>query len=270
MNSIPEMKSEEIRLSADGTWYHGGVEITHERTVDSFFKSIYCDENQFYLKGENMPVAVNVEDVAFFVRGINRQDDQFILNLSDGSSEPLNLSTLDFGGEDQLYCRIKDGTVRAKFERKVYHDFFKDLTEKDGYFGLMVNDIFYPVRRVSEYKPIEVAAPQVQQEIKAIAPKPELKLLTPPKPKVEKKAKPTAQKKPVTKKKAVKKVAKKKVVKKAVKKPAKKVAKKAVKKVAKKVTKKKVAKKKTVKKVMKKKAVAKKAKPTKKVVKKKR
>ncbi|MBU0505088.1 MAG: hypothetical protein ABII18_07320 [bacterium] len=206
-----------IRLSSEGIWYHEDVEITHKRTVALFNKSISVDEKGgYYLNCDKKPVSIVVDDVAFFVTGLTKNGNNYQIKLSDGTQEPLDVKTIDIGDANQLYCSIKDSNVKALFERKVYYELMKGLAVRDGYYGLVVEDLFYPlqsVEGVSVYK---------SQEVKK---KPAKKTLR------------QAQGKKVVKKKVVKKTEKKKVAKKPVKK-------KAVKKiVAKKVTKKKVAKK---------------------------
>lgn len=141
----------QIRLSSEGSWYHDGVEVTHERTVDLFFKSlIFCD-GRYYLTGEKEPVPVDIEDTAYFICGLDKSRDGYTVTVSDGTSEPLALSSLDTGAENQLYCQIHGKTHqakahRAKFVRKVYYELMKALVERDGYYGLNVSGIFYPIQ----------------------------------------------------------------------------------------------------------------------------
>jgi hypothetical protein len=135
-----------IRLSSEGLWYHDGVEVTHERTVDLFFKSLTFHEDQYYLTGEKDPVLVDVEDTAYFIRGLDKNHHGYVVTVSDGTSEPLALSSLDTGAENQLYCRIHGKTHRAKFARKVYYELMRGLAEREGYYGLNVDGIFYPIQ----------------------------------------------------------------------------------------------------------------------------
>ena len=63
---------------------------------------------------------------------------------------PDAIGTVDVGTDHQLYCWIKSGSVKAKFERKVYYELMKKLTEKDGYYGLVLHDKFYPVQLATQ------------------------------------------------------------------------------------------------------------------------
>lgn len=143
------IKFDKIRLAADGTWYHAGVEITHRRTLEYLNKQIRYRDGDYYLEGEKFPVPVMVEDVAFFVRDIAPRDAGFEIVLSDGSREELDITTIDVGPENRLYCKVKGRTVPARFERKVYYELMKSLTQREGYYGLEVGGRFYPVYSVA-------------------------------------------------------------------------------------------------------------------------
>ena len=129
-NVRKNLNAEKIRLSAEGVWYHGDVEITHQRTVDLFFKNIFLKNGCYFLSGEKNPVPVIVDDVAFFIRDISEKNNKYVLKLSDGSEEKLDVRTVDVGADHQLYCWIKSGSVKAKFERKVYYELMKKLTNE--------------------------------------------------------------------------------------------------------------------------------------------
>jgi hypothetical protein len=134
-----------IRLNAEGVWFHEGIEITHERTIEMLFKSVLAKSGKYFLSGEKKPVPFVVDDVAFFVRSILEKKDGFVIKLSDYTQESLDVSTLDVASDNQLYCFIKSGSVKAKFERKVYYELMKKLDQRDGYFGLVINGKFYPL-----------------------------------------------------------------------------------------------------------------------------
>lgn len=225
MSALQKYQNEKIRLTAEGKWLHGKVEITHERTLDLFFKSVQCAKGRYFLTGEKKPVPIEVEDVAFFVRGLERPSKtDYEITLSDGSREALDPRTLDVGSENRLYCRVKDGQVKARFERKVYYDLMKDLTEESGFYGLKRDGLFYPIERKADREAQNAAAKTVAPPAKpADAKKPA------PKAKSAKPAKKIAKAKPRSKLKS----------KPAKSKPAKKAAKKVVAKSAKKLVKKK-------------------------------
>lgn len=136
-----------LRLSDEGVWYHEGVEITHARTIELFFKSVSFQNGRYFLTGEKSPVPIEVEDVAFFVRGLQKKDGELWIKISDGSEENLDVKTIAVGKDNQLYCLIKEGRAPAKFERKVYYELMKKLEGKFGYYGLEIEGIFYPIRR---------------------------------------------------------------------------------------------------------------------------
>lgn len=193
MSALQKYQNKKIRLTADGKWLHGDAEITHERTLDLFFKSVRCEKGLYFLIGEKKPVPIEVEDVAFFVRGLGRPSkSDYKITLSDGSDEMLDPQTLDVGSENRLYCRVKDGRIKARFDRKVYYDLMKDLVEESGFYGLKRGGLFYPIQRkedcsVEKAKPIKTAKKAVKVKSKPIKPKPAKKAVKKAAPKSVKK-----------------------------------------------------------------------------------
>jgi hypothetical protein len=109
---------------------------------------VQCEKGRYFLTGEKKPVFIEVEDVAFFVRGLNRPSKlDYEITLSDGSREALDPHTLDVGPENRFYCRVKDGRIKARFDRKAYYELMKDLTEESGFYGLKRDGLFYPIQR---------------------------------------------------------------------------------------------------------------------------
>ncbi len=232
------MKMPKIELKADGTWIHDGEIVTHERTCQDMFGRIYFDSGAYYLTGENTRVPVVVEEAAYFVRSLERTPEGYKIGLSNGRTETLDLTKLDIGTSGALFAKVTEQNVPAKFERKTYNDIMKDLSEREGYYGLMAKGLFYPLKPVKEAV-VEVPAQKViaKPKVVEIIKKPVKKPIKLTKAKTKKrvaKKKKNVVAKPV--KKTVKKLAKK-LVKKAVAKKTKKPVRKSVKVKAKKLVK---------------------------------
>lgn len=142
------MKKEPIRLTKDGDWYHGDGEVTHKRTIALFFKSVIFKNGKYYLTGEKKPVPFEVEDVAYWVKGLKKQPGGYAIKLSNETEEDLNISSLNSHPDNGFYCEIANGAP-AKFERKVYYELMKKLVKKQGYLGLEIDDVFYPLQLAS-------------------------------------------------------------------------------------------------------------------------
>ena len=141
---MKDFTKQPIRLSSDRTWYHGDGEVTHKRTVDLFNKSVIFEKGRYFLTGEKKPVPIEVEDVAFFVKGLKTLKTEIVIKLSSGEEEVLDLTSLDITPENALYCVLNNGAP-ARFERKVYYDLMKGLSKKQGYYGLELDGVFYPL-----------------------------------------------------------------------------------------------------------------------------
>ncbi|MGH7836398.1 MAG: hypothetical protein ACREQC_01085, partial [Candidatus Binataceae bacterium] len=73
-------------------------------------------------------------------------DRGFIVVTNDGERERLDPATLEVGGENVLYCRVKASASRARFLRSAYYhlsDHF--VAESDGGFALIIAGRRYPI-----------------------------------------------------------------------------------------------------------------------------
>lgn len=106
----------DLFLDKEGRWFHEGVEITHERTLRLFSRSLERQpDGTYHLQIGDESVPVYIEDTAFVVRSVSVQTDQegtpttYTLLLSDGEEESLNPETLEIGENNVMYCRVKNG-----------------------------------------------------------------------------------------------------------------------------------------------------------------
>lgn len=132
-----------ITLGSEGIWLHDAEEVTHERTQALLFRCLYEDQGQWFLSGEKVPVPVTVEDTPYFVVGLTKSHE---LKLSDGSREPFDPATLHFSAGGEPNCLVKDSCYPARIKRPVYYELMKNLTERQGYFGMEWQGLFYPLK----------------------------------------------------------------------------------------------------------------------------
>ncbi len=133
-----------LRFDKEGKWYHQGVEITHERTLRLFSRSLRKDSQGRYLIAIGKEWSyVEVEDAPFLVRSLDyhppteTKEAYFSILLNDGNTETLDLNTLRVGRDNVLYCRVKKGEYRARFCRASYYEFTRYIefdSSSGGYF----------------------------------------------------------------------------------------------------------------------------------------
>lgn len=206
---------DQIKLDADGTWYHGDFPVLHDRTVSFLNKNILLDEEgRYYLTGEEKPIYFIVEDTAFWVNKAERTIAGYLITLSDETIELLNPETLWYGRGGAIYCLIKGSRIPCKFSRKVQADLANDLVMEGGKFFLNFGKKQYPI--TNKAPKIDLRTPKELRK-KNIRSKP----VPPPRKAAKKKPVHAAPKKVAAKKpakKPVKKAAKKSVAKKPAKK----------------------------------------------------
>ena len=124
-NSMP---SSDIRINAEGEWFHRGLEMTRRGVVRMFYKHLRQDASGgcFFEFGQER-YSVHVEDTAFVVWGLrwaearDGERECAYLLLSDDSIEKLDPGTLRIRKNNIPYCRVKNGAFEARFSRSSYY-----------------------------------------------------------------------------------------------------------------------------------------------------
>ena len=121
----PEESGEsEMRIAADGRWYHQGGEITRPAMVRAFATLLMRDgEGRHWLVTPHQKLAIEVEDAAFVAVDMRREEGAlaFRLNTDDlviaGPGHPIRAA-----GDPEtpaLYLGVRHGT-EARINRSTY------------------------------------------------------------------------------------------------------------------------------------------------------
>ena len=115
---------QEIRLDLRGQWWHAGARIEHVRIAELFSRSVNLTPGRtFVLEIGHFTYPILVEDTPLFVVGVQIDEalGEVRARLSDGTRETLDLATLQLVEPERLLVSVKDGRVRARFQRDPYH-----------------------------------------------------------------------------------------------------------------------------------------------------
>lgn len=125
----PEGRSREstIRLDRLGRFWHDGAPVEHAGMAKAFASWLrrHPDDGRFILSNGYDWTYLTVEDTPFFVvrvifpEEINSTKEsalpELVLELSDGSQEPLDIRQLKEGEDGSLYVDVKAGEYEARF-----------------------------------------------------------------------------------------------------------------------------------------------------------
>lgn len=114
-----------LRFGSDGRWYADADPVLHERLARLFSRYLRRkpggDGYEIWID-ERYHADVEVEDTPYVVTTVdNEPDEQFSIDLNDGTTELLDADTLQVSPENVLYCRVKNGRERARFLRPAYY-----------------------------------------------------------------------------------------------------------------------------------------------------
>lgn len=115
----PDGRSREssIVLDGQGRFWHDGELIEHPAMVRAFATWIarHPDDHRYILDNGYDWTYLTVEDAPFLVRSVRREGRRPLLELSDGTEEPLDPTLLELGAADALYVHVKGAAFRARF-----------------------------------------------------------------------------------------------------------------------------------------------------------
>jgi hypothetical protein len=139
--SFYTVESGKISFRRDGNWYTDDERIANPRIATLFSRSIRRNpDGSFFLQVGDERAAITVEDTPYVVTTVEESaDGGFVVVTNDGDREPLDLTTLEVGAGNVLYCRVKAGAFRTRFLRSAYYhlsDHF--VADDDGGFALIV------------------------------------------------------------------------------------------------------------------------------------
>ena len=137
---------------SDGRWYADDEPVTHERLARLFSRylrrkpgggfEIWIDERYH--------ADVEVEDTLYVVSSVHAAaDGSLSVELNDGSSEPLDPTSLSVGRDNVVYCRVKHGRERARLLRPAYYQLAPLIDEgAPGQYQLHCGRHTYPIGRL--------------------------------------------------------------------------------------------------------------------------
>lgn len=131
---------ESIHLDARGTWTHEGMLFENPRVIALFNRSVNrTPGGTWVLEIPPFTYPITVEDTGFFVENIDLTTSPPTLTLSDETTEPLDIQSLQYQPEDRLYCTIKNGQFQARFKRHPYHTLLDLAVETPGGIALTID-----------------------------------------------------------------------------------------------------------------------------------
>ncbi len=143
-----------IYIDKEGRWFYKGVEMIRREFIRLFYQHMEIDaQGRYIINLGGSRCYVEVEDTPFLVRRTlleNRDqasDSRFILFLSDDTQEDLVPDTLLIGDDNVLYCKVKNRTFPARFDRAAYYQLIEYVEEENDEYFIPLNGEKYFIRR---------------------------------------------------------------------------------------------------------------------------
>jgi hypothetical protein len=142
-----------IRIDREGRFWSEGQPVVHEgleRALASWL-GVDPDTGRWILRNSVNWCYVTVEDTPLVVRRLEVGGaGELLVALSDGTTEPLDLTTLRVDGDDVPYCDVKERRFPARFSRAAAFALLERVsTDEAGGLVLALDASTVPVRRVA-------------------------------------------------------------------------------------------------------------------------
>lgn len=158
-----------LRLDREGRFWHDGKRVEHGGMAQSFasWMDRHPVDGRFILNNGYDWSYLEVEDAPCHVRTLHGSGlpapatpaDVPMLELTDGSREPLDPSTLWEGPEDALYCLVRGGRFPARFSRGAQLALAPYLVEtSEGKVAVAIGERVHPVGSAAPGRALERAS----------------------------------------------------------------------------------------------------------------
>jgi len=141
-----------LTFRSDGRWYADEDPVLHERLARLFSRYVRRKPSGGYeiWIDERYHADVDIEDTPYVVTVVDTDPaGRFTVELNDGTVELLNPDSLQVGAKDVLYCRVKNGSERARFLRAAYYQLANFIEEiGPGRFQLRCGGSRHPIAQL--------------------------------------------------------------------------------------------------------------------------
>ncbi len=123
-----------LSLDAAGTLWHQGQQVTHPRLRQAILRWLDVrDDGRDVVRLDELRYAyIDVADAHLRAIAARWRGDRLELSLDDGTTEELDYATLRVATDDGLRCRVRDGTLRARFTTAAQQVALERVDEADG------------------------------------------------------------------------------------------------------------------------------------------
>ncbi|MDO8461272.1 MAG: DUF1285 domain-containing protein [Deltaproteobacteria bacterium] len=122
-------------IDEEGTVWHDGAEVDDPAVLKLFFKNLkptddgrfvaLCQGETCYFKAVDVPMVVQKIEI----KKEREKIKEILLFFPGEVSEPLDAESLFVGKKNVLYCRIRNGSLVARFNRKSYWELAQEIRQ---------------------------------------------------------------------------------------------------------------------------------------------
>lgn len=151
VRSDKKMRVWHYSIDSEGRLWHEGTEITDPQVLKFFMRRMEkLPDGSYQVMCQGEKNLITAEDVPYVVQAIKLHPDKVELIFPGEYVEILDPETLSVGKDNILYCKIRNRSFNARFNRKPYLELAQKVefdSENKAYY-LPLNDRDYLIRGV--------------------------------------------------------------------------------------------------------------------------
>ncbi|MCF8033334.1 MAG: DUF1285 domain-containing protein [Desulfarculaceae bacterium] len=135
----------QIQVSPEGQMSSAGRPMVHPTIIQLIYDSVRLEDGHYVVTIDGKSCELEVADTFFVVSRVAFTDQGATLSLNDGTSEPLDPSTLKMGDNEIIYCTVKNGAFPARLLRQAYYQLAEKIVEEGEGFALEMGGKKWPL-----------------------------------------------------------------------------------------------------------------------------
>lgn len=124
-------------IDTEGKLWQEGYEFDDSELLAFFFQNmIDLGDGTFEVLCQGEHCLLHPQDVPYVIQDIEIHETEIQLIFPGGYRETLDPSSLEIGKENILYCKVREGKMKARFNRKTYYEIARLIEEEESNFYL--------------------------------------------------------------------------------------------------------------------------------------
>lgn len=143
------------QIDTEGRLWIENTELSDPQVLKFFMRKMEAlPDGKFRVMCMGETNLISAEDVPYVIQSLSISEDKITLNFPGGYQTLLEPGTLFLGGNQILYCKVRNGQFTARFHRRAFLELAPYIEEPTpGHYVLRLGGKDYPIVAVAKGLP---------------------------------------------------------------------------------------------------------------------